>query len=134
MNHFVPIYIVNLNDPPEKRWLHIIKDYKQKLQQLNKLLDQLISSFIPFGSSVILGMLSMLTKTGFVYYSQEITSIANYCNMDVGKLTAMQLIYEACACCTSIITNETKTGAPRLIGTMDWEMPFLKEQQNVETI
>jgi hypothetical protein len=60
---------------------------------------------------------------GKVYYGNEIEAISRLAGIPLGKLVAMQLIYEASTCCTSIVVPGAN-GAKH-IRTMDWEMPFL---------
>eukprot|EP01087_Luapelamoeba_hula_P012980 TRINITY_DN3676_c0_g1_i1.p1 TRINITY_DN3676_c0_g1~~TRINITY_DN3676_c0_g1_i1.p1 ORF type:complete len:385 (+),score=27.58 TRINITY_DN3676_c0_g1_i1:450-1604(+) len=53
------------------------------------------------------------------------TGLAAAVGIQVGELVMLQLVYEAAACCTSIIV-EDESGIPLHIRTMDWEMPYLK--------
>eukprot|EP00026_Physarum_polycephalum_P009777 Phypoly_transcript_09913.p1 GENE.Phypoly_transcript_09913~~Phypoly_transcript_09913.p1 ORF type:complete len:398 (+),score=31.45 Phypoly_transcript_09913:75-1196(+) len=65
-----------------------------------------------------------ITHLGLVYYGKELKAIAEQSGIPLGKLVLMQLVYEACACCTSVVVPNAD-GVPLHIRTMDWEFPFL---------
>ena len=121
--------MVNLDDPPQKRWEAVINDYKDHFKQIEKIINDLISQELGktgmFLKSLVASLMSGLTKSGAVYYNAELKAIAARSNMPLGLLVVMQLIYEASAHCTSIVCND-KNGKPIHIRTMDWEMAFLR--------
>eukprot|EP01084_Bolivina_argentea_P050265 92419_1 len=125
----IPRYHVNLDAPANKRWEEVINDYKDHFQQIEKIINDLISTELgktgTFLKSLISSTMSTLTKCGAVYYKDELSAIANQSKMSLGLLVVMQLIYESSAHCTSIICNDEK-GKPIHIRTMDWEMEFLR--------
>jgi len=45
------------------------------------------------------------TKLGKVYYSDELKALSKLSGLGLGRLTIMQLVYEASACCTSIVVS-----------------------------
>lgn len=58
---------------------------------------------------------------GRVCYSLEMKAVAERAGMDLGRLMLLQHIYEASACCTSIVV-EAEGGRPMHIRCMDWEV------------
>ena len=61
---------------------------------------------------------------GRTCYPEEMKAIADRSNMDLGRLVLLQHIYEASACCTSIVLEGDT--CPIHIRTMDWGMNILK--------
>lgn len=45
----------------------------------------------------------------------------------LGKLVALQLTYEAFACCTSVVLSTKEDQTPVHIRTMDWALSFLSD-------
>ena len=65
------------------------------------------------------------THAGAVYYGKELKGIARATGMPIGLLAILQLVYEASACCTSVVVDDPESGRPVHIRTMDWEMEWL---------
>jgi N-acylethanolamine-hydrolysing acid amidase len=61
---------------------------------------------------------------GRVYYSLEMKAVAERAKMDLGRLVLLQHIYEASACCTSVVLDSEN--GPIHIRCMDWEMDILE--------
>jgi hypothetical protein len=118
----IPRFVVNLKDPPSTRWNSVIASYKKSIKNMESIIDNLLS-VVPC-SSIILSLVSLLRN--YVYYNEELQSFSDQCDVPLNKLIVMQLMYEANACCTSIIVNDEKTNTPLHIRTMDWDMPYLK--------
>jgi hypothetical protein len=60
-----------------------------------------------------------------VFYIDELRGISKHTGIDLSQLILMQLCYEVCACCTSIVIDkDINTFHYR---TMDWEMDELKD-------
>ena len=68
-------------------------------------------------------ILAFSAHLGLLQHSLEVISIAKRARVFVGDLLVMQYVYEACACCTAIVTRMPSGGCMHL-RTMDWEMPF----------
>ena len=125
----IPRYKVDLDAKPSERWTEIVKDYKQHFKQIEGVITELIERELGknglIAKNIVNSMVWLLTQCGAVYYNQELKAIAKQSGMPLGLLTIMQLIYEACANCTSIICfDENKK--PIHIRTMDWGMDFLR--------
>ena len=155
----VPRFTVKLDAPAATRWDHVIAPYSSQLKAVEKLVDSTLTELAPrlgsFASSFIQLVTSAANRSGKVYYHEELAGIAAKADMPVGKLVAMQLIYEAAAHCTSVIVPVRVATAHRVSGgddvlpaaaassyssssldltrvvmahirTMDWEMDFLR--------
>ena len=103
---------INLDHPPNKRWEEVISDYTEHFQQIEKIINDLVSTELgktgQFFKSLVSATMSTITKCGAVYYGEELKAIANQSGMPLGLLVVMQLIYEASAHCTSIVCNDEK--------------------------
>jgi hypothetical protein len=117
-----PKFIINLNDPVEKRWNHVLPQFKDKIPLAIQLADEILGSM---GKMIVEPLLSTACKTNQVLYADEIKGIANLTELTTGKIILLQLAYEAFAACTSVVVNTPE--GPSHIRTMDWDMPILKE-------
>ena len=134
----VPRFQVNLDESKASRWNHIILVYKDQLQAVEAQMAELTEKHAPTYAAIGETMLSGASKTGLVYYGDEIGGIAKASGISTGRLTAMQLIYEAAATCTSVTFQHSNNsgkgpggassfaGAPAHARNMDWEMEFLR--------
>lgn len=134
MNHedgttSVPRFIIELNDPPKRRWDHIIDYYKQDLRSIR---DTIINDILPPGSlakmlsASVAQAAALLSKLGIVMYSKELKGISERSGLSLGELTLMQFGYEAASCCTSVaVSDENNGGKPVHIRTMDWGIEAL---------
>jgi hypothetical protein len=111
-------YIVNLNDPPEKRWTHIVEKYKNECKKIFTFLDGEIGGTVKWMAVKLAELYA-----GKVFYIQELYSIAKILEISIGELILMQLCYEMYACCTSVVINCGKNTVH--YRTMDWDMPDL---------
>lgn len=116
----IPKFIVNLDDTPERRWSHIINIYKPKFQNVINVVDKLLSG-------VTGTFLKWLTwwHSDKVFYIDELKAISKESGFELEKLILLQLCYELCACCTSIIINNGDNMVH--YRTMDWELPELTD-------
>lgn len=129
----VPFFTVSLDEPLSTRWSKVIAHFQEHLQSVMSIIDHFISQ-LPGGTTVgslLDSILASSVVSQRVLYIEEITAIAQQADLPVGKLIAMQLIYEACANCTSMIVPSSFDTIPeetlyRHIRSMDWEMAFLK--------
>lgn len=67
---------------------------------------------------------TLKSVVGRAHYSLEMKAISERSKMDLGRLVLLQHIYEASACCTSIVLDGPD--CPIHIRCMDWEMDVLK--------
>tara|TARA_B100000795_G_scaffold269339_2_gene258439 strand:+ start:2953 stop:4056 length:1104 start_codon:yes stop_codon:yes gene_type:complete len=115
-------FIINLDDPIQTRWDHIIPHFKEKIPLAIKLADEMLGNL---GPMLVEPMLIIACKTNQVLYADEIRGIAKSTGLSTGKIIQLQLAYEAFAACTSVVVNTPK--GPTHVRTMDWAMPILKK-------
>ena len=129
----VPRFIVNLDEEPATRWNAVIHHYKQDILYLSKTLKEELlgggNSFIyKIIETVAGGLVSAITQLGLVKYYKELKGIASELGIPLHEVVLLQFMYEASACCTSIVVpSSTDEETPLHIRTMDWGMSFLKE-------
>eukprot|EP01012_Entosiphon_sulcatum_P015344 TRINITY_DN20329_c0_g1_i1.p1 TRINITY_DN20329_c0_g1~~TRINITY_DN20329_c0_g1_i1.p1 ORF type:complete len:445 (-),score=32.59 TRINITY_DN20329_c0_g1_i1:888-2201(-) len=125
-----PRFRINLDCPASERWNELVDRYAEQFQAVERIVDGAVAETLgprlgPFLESLASNLIAGITRTGKVFYKDELVSIAQRSRMSLGKLVLMQLTYEAAACCTSIIVPSA-TGEPLHIRTMDWGMEFLR--------
>jgi N-acylethanolamine-hydrolysing acid amidase len=127
----VPKYQVNLDDPAKTRWDHVMKDYKDKFPELVEFIEKEVAKVLGttltfLGKSLVNTVLGVVAKSGSAYLKEELEGISKATGIGIGLLLGVQLAYELCACCTSIIAQDSN-GIPYHVRTMDWELPLLKD-------
>lgn len=121
-----PTFVFDLDLPPHQRWLPILQAYENQMSLLRVKINQLVEQFLPWS------WMRCLVRNCFpqipMMYKEELQCISDFSNISLGYVMVMQLMYEMCAACTSIIwrTNDP-TNALSLMRTMDWDLPFLKD-------
>lgn len=114
----VKTYIIDLDVDPEDRWTEISKEYSKKIKKLMKYSNQILGS-VTYPASWLAWLFS-----NSMFYVDELKGISRDTGIDLSQLILMQLCYEVCACCTSVVIDkEDKTYHYR---TMDWVMDELK--------
>lgn len=123
MSSLSPKYIVDLDKKPSERWIHILNQNKEALLNVK---TQLLKN-INLGNlyCVLSFMIKIYKFFGSIAFVEEIESIAKVMKTDFELVLILQLIYEASACCTSVITNVNNKQT--FFRTMDWPMEFLKD-------
>ena len=126
----VPRFIVDLDESAETRWAPVVNQYQQELLGLRSKFRQDIAEMVGPAALKILDSLGASLSNfayRFVKYGAEIKGIAKLSGLPLQEILVIQFMYEACAACTSIVSNgEGPDGQPCHIRTMDWEMPALK--------
>jgi len=125
----IKTYIINLNDPPRKRWQKVVNDYKHLFGNVLKEIDSILASAGFFGT-IARWMCKAFNKFDKLMYREELRSISFYSGFPIDKLILMQICYEMFSACTSLVMNNGKEGDENMnihFRTMDWEMDFLKE-------
>lgn len=112
---------INLDDPPQDRWKHILPYYQDKVTLCLELIDTLVGKGLL--NSVATAVFAKANSSGKIFYNAEIEGIAHQTGVPVGRIVMLQLAYEFFAACTSVVVNVD--GLPFHIRTMDWEMPQL---------
>jgi len=117
-------YTIDLDLPSDQCWLPVLTDYREKIRECEKQVDTL-SRAHPFITNLGCKILSYTCKQGLVMYHEELKAIAKFLDLPLGKIVAIQLVYELLAGCTTIAIN-SQSGTT-LVRTMDWDMSFLKQ-------
>lgn len=125
----VPKHIINLDLPPEKRWIPLVKEYKDTILEVYKKMDKILSQVT--GSWGSIGLWTAQITISFYgespLYYKELKSIADELNLPVAKIVLLQLCYECFSACTSIIIDDKdKLSHPIHVRTMDWDDTFLR--------
>ncbi|EGG24157.1 hypothetical protein DFA_06303 [Cavenderia fasciculata] len=149
-NNRVRQFIVNLDDNPYHRWDHVAREYKDKIKDVERYIDQSLLSGGWLARGVLAsvqGTLGVMAKLNLVAYAKELKGLSRELSIPLGKMVAMQLIYEASTCCTSMVipdnqnnqvdisssslsSSSSSTSSPSslvLARTMDWSMDCLKD-------
>jgi beta subunit of N-acylethanolamine-hydrolyzing acid amidase/Acyl-coenzyme A:6-aminopenicillanic acid acyl-transferase len=114
----VKTYTIDLDVDPKDRWTEISIEYTKKIKKLLRYCDQILGS-VTYPASWLAWLFS-----NSVFYIDELRGISRDTGIDLSQLILMQLCYEVCACCTSVIVDkDDKTYHYR---TMDWAMDELK--------
>jgi N-acylethanolamine-hydrolysing acid amidase len=120
-------YIVHLDGDPQHMWDQVCRDYKEKILNVEKHIDEMVNK-----GTLSLGLFKSITisfgvlaRFNMITFSQELRGISRELGIHVGKVVALQLVYEASTCCTSIVVDN---GINLMLArTMDWDMPSLKD-------
>lgn len=115
----VPIYKVDLDSPPQERWVEISLAYKDRMTSAVSYIKKILGS-----ASSAVGWIAWIFS-GYVFYIDELRGISRSTSIPLEDLIIIQLCYEAFACCTSVIYD--KTTKPFHYRTMDWDLPALRD-------
>ncbi len=118
----IKTFTIDLDKSPETRWTEVISLYRNDILKVLKETENML------GNQYFLWMatkfFSLLANVGLVLYDRELQGIAQILDLPIGKVAMLQLAYEFCTCCTSILVkDDNKVYHFR---TMDWEMKSLK--------
>lgn len=118
-------FIINLDLPPEQRWLDLLDNHKTELDDAIPKFKELINAM--FGFSLIPASLAINTTKlfGCILYQKEIQSIADFIGISFEHILLLQLCYELNSCCTSVVTKVLDENT--FFRTMDWPLDFLKK-------
>lgn len=122
----LPTFIINLDLPPEQRWKQLVTNYKQECLEIFNYLETLSQQMLGgVAKTIINGFIEGYRYFYDVMYQKELEGIANTLGVSINKLILGQLVYESCACCTSVIFKFK--GNNLHFRTMDWDMDILKK-------
>ncbi|PSN57281.1 Acid ceramidase [Blattella germanica] len=103
----IPTYKINLDLPPEKRWLNLVEDKRQDMINLLNSIKK--NTLLLFGSELFYlvdNYMPYLTKTLPKPYYEELVGIAGATNMSLGEITLFNVFYEFFSLCTSIVMQD----------------------------
>ena len=115
----IETFEIDLDADPEDRWTEVSVRYTKKIKKLLKYCDLILGS-ITYPATWLAWLFSES-----VFYIDELRGIAHDTGIDLSQLILMQLCYEVCACCTSVIVD--KDDRTYHYRTMDWAMEELKD-------
>lgn len=119
-------YQVDLSLPQEERWIEIINDHREAIKEVfiwyN---DQKSKGGVLYSTAEYI--LEKAHDQGLIAYGKEIAAIADQLKIKRGSVLALQFIYEASACCTSVIARKDQNGTIHHFRTMDWDLSVLKK-------
>jgi hypothetical protein len=118
-------YNIDLDLPESERWNHILNDYKDSFPKMKTIIDGLLkdAGLTPIVQLALSALISY--NQNKIMYKDELMAISKATEIEFNKLLFMQLIYEACAACTTVITKVSNEYV--FVRTMDWDLPILKE-------
>lgn len=119
----IPIHQYNLDLPPLERW-RFLTNYRSRVKRLEHKIFSNPTIFLSWSEKLI----SEITKhvvSRFAAYVDDLRAISQILDIHLGRLILMQLVYESCSCCTSLIFKDSDDHLHHF-RTMDWEMPDLK--------
>lgn len=119
----VTFYDFDLDLSPIDRWKFLFDEFTNYLPYL---IDKLTEILNPYNRYLnLLGnVTSLLNKRNIMHYD-EIKYIAHRLNKPLHEILLLQLLYEACTACTTIITKVN--GKDFFLRTLDWPYDFLSD-------
>lgn len=125
----IPKYQINLNLPPEERWIEVATDFKKEIYQLSEeiknILGMLDSSILFMIRKAGTSVINYFRNNNKLLYCQELESISKITKVPFEDLVLSQIIYEFCSACSSVV-YKANDGQIVCLRTMDWDMPELK--------
>ncbi|KAK4289926.1 hypothetical protein Pmani_037136 [Petrolisthes manimaculis] len=103
----VPVYEVDLDHPPSKRWDNLMKDRGPQVTALVDAVSDLAQSIL--GTRLYELLLSFLPKVAESMpspYYEELQGISAASGVPIGKMTLYNIFYEAFSVCTSIVAQD----------------------------
>lgn len=117
-------YVVDLDVNPSQRWNHILEEHIDYFPKVEKEIDFILKSVGILGGISKMAV-NLFASSGNVMYKKELEGISTGSGIPLNKLILMQICYEMCAACTSIVIKGDKYNYH--FRTMDWEMDFLRD-------
>jgi len=104
----VPWFTIDLDKPPEERWLEVGKLYKTQIQELIGVIKSLSLPFfhgklIAFVDKYMGGWDGRLKSP----YKEELMGMANATGLPMGEIVLYNVFYEIFTVCTSIVAEDT---------------------------
>jgi len=115
---------INLNLKPEQRYQELKEYYGSELPNIKKSIDTIYKQFVGSISNSVIRIAINTFGTKNIMYYDELEYYAKLLDMPIHQIVALQLLYEACSGCTTIVTKCDNKYT--MFRTMDWKMDFLK--------
>lgn len=118
-------YVFDLDKMPSKRWEHIINENKHLAVELRDFINNMIKKLGITGHIYAIVKFIINMNRTKILHAEEIQNISEMLDVDFEKILLLQLMYEMCSACTTIITY--LQGERIFFRTMDWDMEILKK-------
>jgi hypothetical protein len=125
MNMSIKTKKINLDLPPSKRWNDLLQEYKYELLIAKKEMINMIEQLLGHSYYIVMPLIKTFRLSGSIKYIEELESISKIMDMSFEYVLLLQLCYEACSCCTSVITKVNNRDT--FFRTMDWPLKFLNK-------
>jgi len=103
----VPWYTINLDDPPELRWVQVATVYKDRITTLINVLKEVIGGLLgPKPLEWVDANVGAWDKKLPEPYATEVASIANVTGINLGEIVLYNIFYEVFTVCTSIVAQD----------------------------
>lgn len=117
-----PTFIVNLDEDPNTRWTHVIQPFQNDFVPIMQWVDSLIPSWL---QSILVPFLAKIDQSLPGEYGAELRGVAAGANITLGKIVALNLIYDFTAYCTSIVAQRSN-GTIYHARNLDYDIPGLR--------
>ncbi|KAK3605187.1 hypothetical protein CHS0354_012996 [Potamilus streckersoni] len=96
-------YVVNLDAPPELRWIKVVEDYKEIVKFAHSVIRSYVpENLIPLVEEIGADIDNYIKQP----YATEMRGIAKALNCSLGDVVLVNLIYDISAFCTSIVSQD----------------------------
>ena len=101
----IPHYYLDLDQPPETRWNHIVKSYSKEIENLLNTVEQ--SMIYPFREFLFGIAQKYFPEIPYELhdYGKELIGISNTTGISLSRITLYNIFYEIFAMCTSIVAE-----------------------------
>mgnify|MGYP006419127627 FL=1 len=117
----VNTYEFNLDLPPEERWVNILTEFKHKFRAVIPHIRSLTDNMMGMFKYPLIGLTSFMKYSGHIMFEKEILCISQYTGLSFEEVLMLQLCYEACSCCTSLVSHHA------FFRTLDWPFDWLDD-------
>lgn len=95
-------YVVNLDLPEEQRWVRVVQDHKEIVQDIHTMFRKYIpDELIPLVEAIGADIEKYIPAP----YAAEMKGIANALNGKIGDVVIANILYDVTAFCTSIVSQ-----------------------------
>ncbi|KAL7981924.1 hypothetical protein Chor_000981 [Crotalus horridus] len=118
----IPEYVINLDLPPSERWVQVVRDKKNELKVVMKIIRDIVLTFIPNEKFVA----SMESKIGWLCstlpypFNEEIKGIASAIDAPLGDVVVFNIFYEIFTGMFTLTMNERFSLDGGYIGVFEW--------------
>ncbi|XP_075234167.1 acid ceramidase-like isoform X2 [Lycorma delicatula] len=104
LQQHIPTYELDLDKPPEERWVQLVNDKNAELLALYQMLKN--NTYQLFGVNILEYvdlLMPFVTKTLPKEYYKELIGISSATGITVGEVTLYNIFYELFSACTSVV-------------------------------